>query len=441
MSRPPRVVPWRTEAELDDLKQLFYQFEENDQRQTALFKTEAYRTRGPIPQSMEATAMLTSAVLYDVPDNDPLAIRMTYSTAIVRFVNGLLDPLQKARDAISLYALAKQLDLPTVFVELRHVATHEGLPSLMLLRRSSHQALEWLWWNYWNAQPTQFQTQEVASSGEIINPADVEARKQQIKDKFRQWRRMRRADPKRMFKVGDSSKEGVQFWNLVSQLEQLLLEDESSFFNVLRFQNILIPIDAKGTVKDKASVDSHIKLLDPLFNLLQQRVEGFVQKVALFLVAQLAECSRSFDLTAPMGSASEEPKNVQQAELESSHLQKWVIFLLSHPNWITDARQIALECLKMCNPHALAILRYYIEKYEDSSLTKLAEDMHHSSTIPSDSPDGPSDLDAIEQELEHFRHRLTNGPNGQPNNPSTAANSQDSWVLCPNWTPRPIGVL
>lgn len=48
-----------------------------------------------------------------------------------------------------MYQVAKEIDLPASFVELRHQATHEDLPSLVVLRRATARALEWLWDYYW----------------------------------------------------------------------------------------------------------------------------------------------------------------------------------------------------------------------------------------------------------------------------------------------------
>jgi len=48
-----------------------------------------------------------------------------------------------------MYALARRLALPASFVELRHQATHEALPSLNRLRDAAARALEWIWDYYW----------------------------------------------------------------------------------------------------------------------------------------------------------------------------------------------------------------------------------------------------------------------------------------------------
>jgi ribosomal biogenesis protein LAS1 len=48
-----------------------------------------------------------------------------------------------------MYSIAKAIGLPATFVELRHQATHEELPSLPKLRTATEKALHWIWEYYW----------------------------------------------------------------------------------------------------------------------------------------------------------------------------------------------------------------------------------------------------------------------------------------------------
>ncbi len=75
---------------------------------------------------------------------------MTYSlTKRIRFVTGLLDSHQDKRRKLSMYSIAKTIGLPATYVELRHQATHEELPSLSKLRAATQKALRWIWDYYW----------------------------------------------------------------------------------------------------------------------------------------------------------------------------------------------------------------------------------------------------------------------------------------------------
>ena len=78
--------------------------------------------------------------MHNQPSFHPLLLlRQSYATAIIRLVNGLVDPLQLGTFARPIASIAHQLGLPTWLVELRHAATHEDLPSIDLLREGARQ--------------------------------------------------------------------------------------------------------------------------------------------------------------------------------------------------------------------------------------------------------------------------------------------------------------
>jgi len=59
---------------------------------------------------------------------------MTYAMAIVRFINGMADPMQTGPYARPISMIAQRLGIPAEIVQLRHQATHEDLPSLNVLQ-------------------------------------------------------------------------------------------------------------------------------------------------------------------------------------------------------------------------------------------------------------------------------------------------------------------
>ncbi|KOS18545.1 Pre-rRNA-processing protein las1 [Escovopsis weberi] len=113
--------------------------------------------RGNCPHMVESTALLMAAVLSDEASAtatanaaaSTYAVRAAYSAAFSRFVTGLLDGHQEKLRKQSMYSLAKTIGLPATFVELRHQATHEQLPSLARLRFAAQKALLWIWGYYW----------------------------------------------------------------------------------------------------------------------------------------------------------------------------------------------------------------------------------------------------------------------------------------------------
>lgn len=53
-----------------------------------------------------------------------------------------------------MFDVAQDINMPASFVELRHEATHEELPSLQRLTSFTTLALDWLWQHYWSTLPS-----------------------------------------------------------------------------------------------------------------------------------------------------------------------------------------------------------------------------------------------------------------------------------------------
>ncbi|KAI9445484.1 Las1-domain-containing protein [Lactarius indigo] len=106
----------------------------------------------PLPHALESLLSILVAIrqesTYDAGASSSLSLRQSYATAIIRLVNGLVDPLQLGTYARSISSIAAQIGLPGWLVELRHAATHEDLPSLELLRDGVKECLSWLLHNY-----------------------------------------------------------------------------------------------------------------------------------------------------------------------------------------------------------------------------------------------------------------------------------------------------
>jgi ribosomal biogenesis protein LAS1 len=102
----------------------------------------AWRAITPLPHALESALALLSALMQDANLAQPsshLSLRHSYAAALIRLVNGLVDPLQLGAYARSIASIANQLGLPPWLVELRHAATHEDLPSLELLREAARE--------------------------------------------------------------------------------------------------------------------------------------------------------------------------------------------------------------------------------------------------------------------------------------------------------------
>ncbi|KAJ7462768.1 Las1-like-domain-containing protein [Mycena galericulata] len=150
--RLPRRVPWTSiSTELDQLCSWIFT-DENDleSKRKAINRLSAWKVITPLPHALESTLALLCALIQDASSqpSSHLALRHSYAAAIIRLVNGLVDPLQLGAYARSIASIANQLGLPPWLVELRHAATHEDLPSLELLRQAARESMTWLLHNY-----------------------------------------------------------------------------------------------------------------------------------------------------------------------------------------------------------------------------------------------------------------------------------------------------
>ncbi|KAK2801492.1 hypothetical protein FQN50_007708 [Emmonsiellopsis sp. PD_5] len=153
----PRLqfTPWKDPSELLSVRDQFYPpvvtEGSADMRAKACSLVWVWKLRGNLPHAVEATALLTDAILHDdARKNSIFSIRATYSAAFCRFVTGLVDSKLYGRRQ-TMFQKAVELGLPASFVELRHEATHRELPSLIVLRNAAHRSLDWLWGFYWAA--------------------------------------------------------------------------------------------------------------------------------------------------------------------------------------------------------------------------------------------------------------------------------------------------
>ncbi|KAI1214897.1 Las1-domain-containing protein [Annulohypoxylon truncatum] len=179
-------TPWRDRAELLRVREQFYPspptsdpqrnqnagddgdsngrsdeetVEEEAAKQHAVSRVSMWMQRGGCPHLVESTALLMAAILSDLHEtraranSSSYALRAAYSAAFSRFVTGLLDSQQDKQRKMSMYTVAKTIGLPATFVELRHQATHEQLPSLLKLRTAARKALVWIWDYYWKSLP------------------------------------------------------------------------------------------------------------------------------------------------------------------------------------------------------------------------------------------------------------------------------------------------
>lgn len=100
-------------------------------------------------QQLLGAATPSSSTIYGVGVS-VMELRLAYSSAIVRCVNGFADTLQQQRFvAASVASLCQQLGIPTWIVDVRHDASHNALPTLDVLRLAASTMLEFIQSEYW----------------------------------------------------------------------------------------------------------------------------------------------------------------------------------------------------------------------------------------------------------------------------------------------------
>lgn len=292
-NKHPTATPYKYKEELEQLRDWFYKYnEQSDLRSRALQKCAAYMTRGNMPHSIEATSLLTSSRLLDEKlsgvkkatnkyayqdevasdlnvmlneensvsyfqggsqldesSQDYNTVQLSYTMSIIKFVNGLLDPYQKSTYAMSLNRLAEFLKLPTFFVELRHIGTHEFLPSVEMLREGCDRALEWLWINYWcvvlNSAdiPNEMYSENNETPGKLndtqnpmnIDTSILESYNKLLEDlnrEFKNLRKIRKDDMNKIYKFGDSSEVGLKYWKSVNFINNLIKSSGNNNKNI-----------------------------------------------------------------------------------------------------------------------------------------------------------------------------------------------------------------
>ncbi|KAF8944141.1 rRNA-processing protein las1 [Haplosporangium gracile] len=167
----PKLVPWHSPAEFIQVHQWFYPSPSEDgspdirAQECAIRRVKAWEARGKLPHAIDSTAAFMQVVVRDwtqtCSDQD---LRHMYSMVFIRFVNGYVDAFQSSKSAKSIaYLAVEKVGMPIWFVELRHTATHDYLPSLTILRSATNQALAWINDNYWMPQLVSVKLDETLS--------------------------------------------------------------------------------------------------------------------------------------------------------------------------------------------------------------------------------------------------------------------------------------
>ncbi|XP_026534366.1 ribosomal biogenesis protein LAS1L [Notechis scutatus] len=136
LKRPRNVVPWQSKAEWDQVMVGLY-CEDCQTQRDALDRVSVWKSRfgSKMPLAVECTADLIRCKLLDASGVlKSHELILTYGLALVRFLNLITERKQK-KITIPLRHLAKELNIPTWIVDLRHDLTHGTLPQLVTCRK------------------------------------------------------------------------------------------------------------------------------------------------------------------------------------------------------------------------------------------------------------------------------------------------------------------
>lgn len=156
-----------------------------------------------------------------------MVAQQSFAMVLIRFVNSLIDAVQTPPFTLPAYHLATIVGLPSHFVELRHAATHDELPSLTTLRKFAQDALEWQWKNYWTFV------------GKSDQKKQTTVDKEYVKKLCRDWRRLQRQLVGKREYDDEVYDHAVQ--NIARSVRDVKDAQEEEFIAALLTQNILLP--------------------------------------------------------------------------------------------------------------------------------------------------------------------------------------------------------
>lgn len=313
-------TPWKEHSELVAVRDQFYpppSQDGPDMRANACATVGAWKLRGNLPHPVEATALLTDAILHDdATKNSIFSIRATYSAAFCRFVTGLVDSKLHGQKK-TMFQKALDLGLPASFVELRHEATHRELPSLVVLRSAAQRSLEWLWDYYWaKIDYSPVPAPGPASSNQID---DVRALKEAVRRCLGQMRQEEKTEPQR-------KKRKLQHDNfLIQQLISICKNHDQGAFALTRIlleENILIPTERTLG----ASLDDAFSRWDPLLQTISDGHLSFLTVLTDEMVDVLASPGHSDVKTDP--------------HVEGVYM--WLDHILKSKTWKASRRHLSL---------------------------------------------------------------------------------------------------
>ncbi|SAM09272.1 hypothetical protein [Absidia glauca] len=336
MNQTIRVVPWTTNQEFQNVFEWLYANidERPDLVQLGVDRVKAWVSRGRIPISVRATMDLIELQLRERkqeqggPSLSQNELRLLYSSVLTRFVNIMEDSLQTTYFAKSLYVIAREIGLPLHFVQLRHAATHEDLPSLPVLRNAGIEALQWLYDSYWMAQVS-------LEALSVVNEQTLST----MSALMGEYKEKRKAHMKKRSTDG-----GMSYMKCTRQLIPLLSRDTLQDSVIVQLLKVggLVPTAKKkrATLNDTMLSDDLIMLWKPLLQELDKEFPTFAPELVSALTERI-DAGNSFTLESASSSTilDQEQEKIKQ------------------PSYLATLNDILEGCLRKPNTYTRSVLR------------------------------------------------------------------------------------
>ncbi|ORY25932.1 Las1-like-domain-containing protein [Naematelia encephala] len=233
--RAPRRLPWASKTELSELYELlFAPSADTASRQRGVARMSVYISSPSCPAFIHLLHTLVAASLRPSPPQsaeESQSTRLAMAMAVVRFVNGMVDPLQTGPYARPISHIAASLGIPPSLVSLRHRATHEDLPPLPLLEQSTYQAIEYI---------HRYSFLPMLSSSSLEGPA-IRDRRTKIQGLIGRWKRVMK-ERLREREVREDSESGKEMRRVRRALEA---EDAEDVVEALCAEGALVPLARK----------------------------------------------------------------------------------------------------------------------------------------------------------------------------------------------------
>ncbi|KAL4930865.1 rRNA-processing protein LAS1 [Aspergillus undulatus] len=407
-------TPWKHTSDLLAVRNYFYpppEYEGPDLRERACATVSAWKIRGNLPHPVEATALLTDAILHDdARKNSVFSIRATYAAAFCRFVTGLVDSKLGARK--SMFSRAVELGLPASFVELRHEATHRELPSLTVLRGAVGRSLEWLWSFYWAG----------VGSVSVSVPSGingVQGGKEVVRDVIEQARALIEPGPKDTSGSGS----GTEPPRKRRRVQQEVASVAARAISVSRGSKDATGLIAREMLAEGVLVPAGRRIGDSLTETIT-RWDPFLQQVSEghpLLLVTLTETMAEELAFSPFSLSPSDP-NDKKDEKNPHHeaVYIWLDHILHSAQWESQRRFISLSYIRaVCGErknHWTGLLKKSLGKGDNGS---PAPGLQKKSRIARSSDEG--DSLQIDEDMK--------------------ALSKFGWRMVDTWDTRPVGMV